>query len=58
MLGKTLSAVTLEQRGMALTSNFLKVEMAVERPANQMVELGIGALSQAGLKESNPLLIL
>ena len=58
MLGKTLSAVALEQRRIALTSNFLKVEMAVERPANQMVELGIGALSQAGLKESNPLLIL
>jgi len=58
MIGKTLSAVTLEQRGMALTSNFLKVEMAAERPANEIVELDIGALSQAGLKENNPLLIL
>jgi len=58
MIGRTLSAVTLEQRGMALTSNFLKVEMAAERPANTMVELQIGTVSEAGLKESRALMIL
>ena len=51
MIGKSLSAVTLEQRGMALTSNFLKVELAEIREANQLVDLQIGTLSDAGLKE-------
>ncbi len=32
-IGRTLRAVTLEQRGMALTSNFLKVEMTAARCA-------------------------
>jgi threonylcarbamoyladenosine tRNA methylthiotransferase MtaB len=51
MIGKTLSAVTLEQRGIALTSNFLKVELAKHREPNQLLELPIGALAEAGLKE-------
>src|SRR5438067_9889168 len=36
MIGKTLSAVTLDG-GIALTSNFLKVQMAQPREPNQMV---------------------
>ncbi len=51
MIGKTLSAVTLEERGIALTSNFLKVELAKHREPNQLVELPIGALAEVGLKE-------
>lgn len=51
MIGRTLPVVTLEQRGMALTSNFLKVEMATVRPPNQMIELQIGAVTSAGLRE-------
>jgi threonylcarbamoyladenosine tRNA methylthiotransferase MtaB len=58
MMGRTLSAVTLEQRGIALTSNFLKVEMAAERDANRMVELEIGAVTAAGLREFQPLMVL
>jgi threonylcarbamoyladenosine tRNA methylthiotransferase MtaB len=51
MIGKTLSAVTLQQRGIALTTNFVKVEMAQERPSNEMVELEIGNMSESGLRE-------
>ena len=51
MIGKTLGAVTLEQRGVALTTNFLKVQMTRERPPNQLVELEIGGLSDIGLRE-------
>jgi threonylcarbamoyladenosine tRNA methylthiotransferase MtaB len=58
MLGKHLSAVTLEQRGMALTSNFLKVEMTQPREPNQLVELQIGALTNSGLREHNLLPVL
>jgi threonylcarbamoyladenosine tRNA methylthiotransferase MtaB len=58
MLGQTLSAVTLEQRGMALTSNFLRVEMATPREPNQMVDLSIVALTPTALREYNPFPLL
>ena len=51
LIGKTLSAVTLEQRGMALTTNFVKVQMARQREPNRVVDLEISSLSDAGLKE-------
>lgn len=51
MIGKTLSAVTLEQRGMALTSNFLKVELAQMREPNRMIDVEIGGMSAAHLRE-------
>lgn len=51
MTGKVLSAVTLEQRGMALTTNFLKVELAQQRQPNRIVDLEIGGVTEAGLSE-------
>jgi len=58
MLGQTLSAVTLEQRGMALTSNFLKVEMTAPREPNQIVDLPVAALTPTGLRERTPFPLL
>jgi threonylcarbamoyladenosine tRNA methylthiotransferase MtaB len=58
MLGKQLPAVTLEQRGMALTSNFLKVEMTQAREPNRLVELRVGALTASGLREHSLLPVL
>ena len=58
MLGQTLSAVTLEQRGVALTSNFLKVEMAAPRNPNRIVDLPIAALTPTALRESSPFRLL
>ncbi|HEY3939626.1 MAG TPA: tRNA (N(6)-L-threonylcarbamoyladenosine(37)-C(2))-methylthiotransferase MtaB [Bryobacteraceae bacterium] len=58
MIGKSVSAVTLEQRGMALSSNFLKVEMSETRPPNQMVELEIGGITANGLRERSILPVL
>jgi threonylcarbamoyladenosine tRNA methylthiotransferase MtaB len=51
MIGKTLSAVTLDQGAIALTSNFLNVQMAQPREPNQIVSLEIGAVSEAWLRE-------
>jgi threonylcarbamoyladenosine tRNA methylthiotransferase MtaB len=51
MIGKTLSAVTLEERGFALTTNFVKVEMTTLKEPNQLVEIAIGELRPAGLRE-------
>ncbi len=51
MIGKTLSAVTLDQNGLALTSNFLKIQMLKQREPKQLIDLEIGALSETGLRE-------
>jgi threonylcarbamoyladenosine tRNA methylthiotransferase MtaB len=58
MIGKTLSAVTLEQRGVALTTNFLKVEMTKAREPNRMVDLCVMGLSPIGLREESLLPVL
>jgi threonylcarbamoyladenosine tRNA methylthiotransferase MtaB len=58
MIGKVLAAVTLEQRGMALTSNFLKVEMSAAREPNQLVDLEIGSVTATGLRERSLLPII
>jgi threonylcarbamoyladenosine tRNA methylthiotransferase MtaB len=51
MVGRTLSAVTLGEESMALTSNYLKVELSTPRPANQLADLRIGTVIPAGLRE-------
>jgi threonylcarbamoyladenosine tRNA methylthiotransferase MtaB len=58
MIGKTLSAVTLDQGGVALTSNFLKVQMAQPRDPNQIVNLEIGGICEAGLREQTLLPVI
>ena len=58
MVGKTLSVVTLEQDGMALSDNFLKVELASRRDPNRLMGVEIGSVSEAGLREKNALRIL
>jgi threonylcarbamoyladenosine tRNA methylthiotransferase MtaB len=51
MVGSTLSAVTLHESGVALTGNYLKVEMASAREPNRLVDLRIGGVTDAGLRE-------
>ncbi len=58
MVGKSLSAVTLERRGSALTTNFLKVDLARNREPNQMLDLEIGGLTETGLRERTLLTVL
>jgi threonylcarbamoyladenosine tRNA methylthiotransferase MtaB len=52
MVGKTLSAVTLHEAGMALTENYLKVELAQEREPNRIVDVRIGGVVNGGLSEA------
>jgi len=56
MIGHTLSAVTLTEG--ALSSNFLKVELAAPRPANCLVDVRIGGVSGNGLREQGTLTVL
>ncbi|HYL73345.1 MAG TPA: tRNA (N(6)-L-threonylcarbamoyladenosine(37)-C(2))-methylthiotransferase MtaB [Bryobacteraceae bacterium] len=56
MIGKTLSVVTLTEG--ALSDNFLKVELAQPRAANQLIEVNVGSLSSTGLREHAALTVL
>ena len=56
MLGRTLSVVTLEKG--ALSDNFIKVDLAANRPANSLLNVEIGAITQQGLRERSPFLVL
>ena len=49
-MGRTLSAVTIEN-GRAITSNYLAIEMSSARPARMMVNIRIGSVTEAGLRE-------
>lgn len=51
MIGKKLSVVTLEETRAALSDNYLKVQLAEERPSNQLVEIEIGGISESGIRE-------
>jgi threonylcarbamoyladenosine tRNA methylthiotransferase MtaB len=52
MVGRTLSAITLHETGVALTDNYLKVELSSPREPNLLVGLRIGGVTDAGLREA------
>jgi threonylcarbamoyladenosine tRNA methylthiotransferase MtaB len=56
MIGRTLSVVTLTEG--ALSDNFLKVELARPRPANQLIDVRIGSVTGTGLCEYSALAVL
>ncbi len=56
MLGRTLSVVTLGDG--ALSDNYLKVELATPRPPNRLLDVKIGSLTPAGLREHSALTVL
>ena len=59
MVGKTLSAVTLEERGWALATNFLKVELATIRRPNELLDATIGGVrAGGGLRERGVLCVV
>jgi threonylcarbamoyladenosine tRNA methylthiotransferase MtaB len=56
MIGRTLSVVTLTEG--ALSDNFLKVELAMLRPANALIDVHIGSVTSTGLGEHSALACL
>jgi len=58
MVGKHLQAVTLEDRISAVTSNYLRVQLAAPRTPRDMSEVEIGGLTPNGLAERAALQIL
>ena len=55
MVGRTLSAVTLDESSTALTENYLKVELASPRDPNRIVDVKIGGVTATCLSEVSPL---
>jgi len=58
MVGRTLSVVTLEEPGAALSHNYLKVAMHEVRSAQRLIDVQIGGVSEAGLLEAATLHII
>jgi threonylcarbamoyladenosine tRNA methylthiotransferase MtaB len=58
MIGRQLSAVTIEDGSSALSGNYLKVTLASRRMPNQIVNIKIGGISPAGLSEEGALSII
>jgi threonylcarbamoyladenosine tRNA methylthiotransferase MtaB len=52
MTGKRLSSVTLEQGAVALSGNYLRVELATPRAPNRLIEVEIGGVTGRGLREA------
>lgn len=57
-VGSPLSVVTLGHGNMALSSNYLKVELLQPAPDNVLRDVRIGSLTTAGLREFDPLRVL
>jgi threonylcarbamoyladenosine tRNA methylthiotransferase MtaB len=53
MVGKMLSAVTLDEPCAALSGNYLKVQLARPHQANQLVDIRISGVSETGLMEAS-----
>ena len=51
MVGRTLSAVTLAETGIALTENYLKVELGAAREPGSLIDVRIAGVTAAGLRE-------
>jgi threonylcarbamoyladenosine tRNA methylthiotransferase MtaB len=58
MMGRTLSAVTIEQGLTALSANYLKIALASPREPNRIVDVHIGGLTAEGLSEAGVLRVL
>ena len=58
LLGQRFSAVTLNDQGTALTTNYVRVQLNEPRPASQWIEVELGAIGNRGVREANPLLVL
>ena len=51
MLGRTLPAVTLQDPAFAMTTNYLKVDLANRRLPRELIDVEIGGVSETGLQE-------
>ncbi len=58
MVGRRLSVVTLGEGNMALSSNYLKVELARAYPANVLLDVEVAGVTDANLRQAAALAVL
>ena len=58
MIGRVLSAVTLDGGVAALSENYLKITLAAAREANRLIEVRIGGIAGDRLTESGALTVM
>ncbi len=58
MVGETLSGVTLDDGRLALSDNYLKIELARAREPNRLIDVHIGGVGTGVLREYSPLQVL
>lgn len=58
MLGRTISAVTIQDGRVALSENYLKIALAEPREPNQIIDVLVGSLTQDALSEATPFQVL
>jgi threonylcarbamoyladenosine tRNA methylthiotransferase MtaB len=56
--GRRVRAVTIGEAGVALTTNYLRVELSLPTAANRLIEVKLGALSPRGMREAALLPVL
>jgi len=56
MVGRTLSVVTLQEPGAALSGTYLKVQLARAADPNRLIDVEIGGLTENGVCEAPGLL--
>lgn len=58
MVGRMLSAVSLQDGLRAMTTNYLTVELGIRRAPREMIDIEIGGVSTRGVRESAALAVL
>ncbi len=58
MVGRTLSAVTIDDGRIALSSNYLKVELTAQREANRLIDVVVSGTGQGTVRERELLAVL
>jgi threonylcarbamoyladenosine tRNA methylthiotransferase MtaB len=53
MIGQSLSVVTLNESGLALSGNYLRVHLARQEEPNRLIDVQVGGLAEDGLREQN-----
>jgi threonylcarbamoyladenosine tRNA methylthiotransferase MtaB len=57
-IGQRTTAVSISQHGVAMTSNYIRVELNQPCPPRQWLQVELGAVSNRGMREASPLLVL
>ena len=58
LIGKRFSGVTISDLGVVLTTNYVRVELQQPRPRREWMEVELGSVSERGMREASPLLVL